>query len=290
MLKNTFFQSKRTFNCRGKIINLSRPVVMGILNLSPDSFYDGGNNMTTFDIIKNTDKMLTQGAAIIDIGAASTRPGAMLIDPEKELKRLIPAIELIVKNFKEVIISIDTYNAKTAKEAINSGAHIINDISAGSIDPLMFETIADLNVPYIIMHMKGVPQNMQENPTYIDPIKEIAYFFSQKIEQLRQLGVHDIIIDPGFGFGKSVNDNYKILHNLEYLKIIEMPVMVGLSRKSMISKVLGVTPHDALNGTTALNTIALQKGADILRVHDVKEAVEAIKLVEMFNQVDGLGL
>lgn len=234
--------------------------------------------------------MLTQGAAIIDIGAASTRPGAMLIDPEKELKRLIPAIELIVKNFKEVIISIDTYNAKTAKEAINSGAHIINDISAGSIDPLMFETIADLNVPYIIMHMKGVPQNMQENPTYIDPIKEIAYFFSQKIEQLRQLGVHDIIIDPGFGFGKSVNDNYKILHNLEYLKIIEMPVMVGLSRKSMINKVLGVTPHDALNGTTALNTIALQKGADILRVHDVKEAVEAIKLVEMFNQVDGLGL
>jgi len=263
---------------------------MGILNLSPDSFYDGGNNRTPFDIIKNTDKMLDQGAAIIDIGAASSRPGAMLIDPERELKRLIPAIELVVKNFKDAIISIDTYNAKTAREAINCGAHIINDISAGSIDPLMFETIADLNVPYIIMHMKGVPQTMQENPTYTDPIKEITFFFSQKIEQLKQLGVHDIFIDPGFGFGKTVNDNYKILHNLEYLKVIEVPIMVGLSRKSMISKVLGVAPQDALNGTTALNTIALQKGANILRVHDVKEAIEVIRIMEMFYQIDELGL
>lgn len=286
MLKNTFFQSKRTLNCRGKIINLSTPAVMGIMNLTPDSFYDGGRYKNDWEVIKHAGQMLDEGALILDLGAASSRPGAGLIDPEKEKKRLLPALELILKNFPDAIVSIDTYNASTAETAIKNGAHMINDISAGSVDSRMLEIIAQLQVPYVIMHMKGVPETMQNNPVYDDPVKEIAYYFSQKVDQLRQLGVHDIIIDPGFGFGKSVQDNYRLLEKLEYFKIFELPVMVGVSRKSMINKVLEITSKDALNGTTALNTIALQKGADILRVHDVKQAMEAIKIVQMLAVAD----
>jgi dihydropteroate synthase len=286
MLKNTFFQSKRTLNCRGKIINLSTPVIMGIMNLTPNSFYDGGKYKNNLDIIKHADKMLQEGAAILDMGAASSRPGASLIDPEKEKKRLIPALELVLKNFPDAIVSIDTYNSATALEAVKTGAHMINDISAGSIDPGMFETIAELQVPYVMMHMKGIPETMQNSPAYDDVVREIAFYFSQKIDQLRQLGVHDIIVDPGFGFGKTVEDNYRIMGKLEYLKILELPVLVGVSRKSMINKVLGISPPDALNGTTVLNTIALQKGADILRVHDVKQAIEAVKIIKVYKNLE----
>jgi dihydropteroate synthase len=286
MLKNTFFQSKRTLNCRGKIINLSTPVVMGIMNLTPDSFYDGGRYKNDLDIIKHADRMLQEGAAILDVGAASSRPGASLIDPEKEKKRLIPALELVLKNFPDAIVSVDTYNASTARQAVKSGAHMINDISAGSIDPRMFETVADLQVPYVMMHMKGMPETMQNSPAYNDVVREIAFYFSQKIDQLRQLGVHDIIIDPGFGFGKTVEDNYRIMGKLEYFKILELPVLVGVSRKSMINKVLGISPPDALNGTTVLNTLALQKGADILRVHDVKQAIEAVRIMKVYKDLE----
>jgi dihydropteroate synthase len=286
MLKNTFFQSKRTLNCRGKIINLSTPVVMGIMNLTPDSFYDGGKYKNNLDIIKHADKMLHDGAAILDMGAASSRPGASLIDPEKEKKRLIPALELLLYNFPDAVISVDTYNSATAREAVKTGAHMINDISAGSIDPNMFDTIAEMQIPYVMMHMKGVPQTMQNNPVYDDVVREIAFYFSQKIDQLRQLGVHDIIVDPGFGFGKTVEDNYRIMGKLEYFKILELPVLVGVSRKSLINKVLGVSPLDALNGTTVLNTLALQKGADILRVHDVKQAAEAVRIMKFYNDLE----
>ena len=279
MLKDTFFETKNTLNCRGKIINLSQPVVMGIVNIGPDSFYDGGKYRTTLEVIDRADRLLSQGATILDLGAASSRPGAALIDPASETKRLMPALEALLSKFPQAIFSIDTYNAGVARKAIEAGAHMINDISAGSIDKDMFQTVASLQVPYVMMHMKGTPANMQDNPVYADPVKEISFFFAQKTEQLRQLGVHDIIIDPGFGFGKSLEDNFRLLNGLEYFRIFELPILVGFSRKSMINKVLGTQPQDALNGTTVLNTIALQKGAHILRVHDAREAMEAIKLV-----------
>ena len=256
------------------------------MNITPDSFYDGGRYHNDWDIIKHAGQLLEQGATILDMGAASSRPGSELIKAGLEQERLLPAIEVIIKNYPDAVISIDTYNASTAREAIAAGAHIINDISAGSLDPLMFETIAQLKVPYIIMHMQGTPENMQINPTYEDPVKEITFYFSQKIVALHQLGVHDIIIDPGFGFGKSLQDNYILLHKLEYFKILEVPILVGLSRKSLINKVLGISPQQALNGTTVLNTIALQKGANILRVHDAKQAREIVEIVKMFEGLD----
>jgi dihydropteroate synthase len=285
MLKNSFFQPKRTLNCRGKIMHLSAPVVMGILNLTPDSFFDGGRLEKSWDLIKHVEKHLSEGATILDMGAASTRPGADLVDPALEMKRLMPALELVLKNFPEAIISIDTYNSATARQAIAAGAHMINDISAGAFDPAMFETIADLQVPYIIMHTKGTPKTMQDNPVYVDPVKEVLFYFSQKVNTLHELGVHDVIIDPGFGFGKNVEDNYRLLQKLEYFKMLELPILAGISRKSMVNRVIGTTPQNALNGTTVLNTIALLHGASILRVHDVKEAVEAIKIVQILEKV-----
>ncbi len=287
MLKDTFFQSKNTLNCKGKIINLSSPVVMGIMNLGPDSFYDGGKYQTKLDVIKKADQLLSEGASIIDMGAASTRPGAHIIDERTERRRLMPALDIVLENFPHAVISIDTYNAGIAKEAIEKGAHIINDISAGEIDDKMYDTIASLQVPYIIMHMKGTPETMQDNPVYDDPVKEIAYYFSKKVDQLRQRGVHDIVIDPGFGFGKNLDDNYRILNQLDYFKILEQPLLVGVSRKSMINKVLKTSPAEALNGTTVLNTVALQKGASILRVHDVKQAVETIKITRKLLDTAG---
>ncbi len=283
-MKDNYFNSKLTINCAGKIIKLSTPVVMGIINLTPDSFYDGGKYKSNWDVIKQAEQLLYEGATIIDMGAASTRPGAEIVSPIEEQKRLLPALETVLKKFPVAIISIDTYHSSTARLAIENGAHIINDIFAGSLDAKMFETVAQYNVPYIMMHIKGTPANMQKDPVYGDMVEEIIFYFSEKINKLQSLGVKDIIIDPGFGFGKTLEHNFELLNKLNYLKILELPLMVGLSRKSMINKVLGIAPEEALNGTTVLNTIALTKGADILRVHDVKEAAEAIKLVKKYRE------
>ena len=278
--KDTIFSGKQTINCSGKIINLSKPMVMGILNITPNSFYDGGMYITEKDWLMQAEKILSEGASIIDIGAISTHPGAEVLTAQHEEERLFPVIKSVRKHFPQSVISVDTYSSYIASIAVENGADIINDISAGNFDDKMLETIARLKVPYIIMHMKGTPENMQQNPQYKNVIKEIAAFFSEKIYKLKQLGVNDIIIDPGFGFGKSVEHNFSILNNLEIFRIFELPLLVGLSRKSMINKTLNIKPSEALNGTTVLNTIALIKGANILRVHDVKQAMEAIKLVD----------
>lgn len=280
--KNTIIYSQRTINCGGKLISLEKPLVMGILNLTPDSFFDGGKNRDIVAAMKHTEKMLAEGAAFIDIGAVSTRPGAAGVTAEEEEYRLIPVLNQIAKEFPDAIISVDTFRSQTAIKAVDCGAQMINDISAGGFDKEMFATIARLRVPYIIMHIQGTPADMQQNPVYNDVVKEIIFYMSDKVGQLRQLGVNDVIIDPGFGFGKTVEHNYELLNNLHCFSFFELPLLAGLSRKSMINKVLGCNPENALNGTTVLNTIALLKGANILRVHDVKEAVEAVRLVGMY--------
>ncbi len=285
MAKNTVFSSNRNMNCRGKVLNLNIPVVMGVLNITPDSFYDGGRYTNRDAWLGQTEKMLKQGASIIDIGAVSTRPGAEKISEDKEIKRLMPVLSIIKKEFPEAIISIDTYRASVAEITIKNGANIINDISGGTFDKKMFETINRLKVPYIMMHIKGTPQNMQVNPYYEDVVKEIMAFFSRQINKLKNFGAKDIIIDPGFGFGKTLKNNYEILNHLDSFKKFGLPILVGMSRKSMINKVLNTKPSEALNGTTILNTIAIMKGADILRVHDVKEAVEVIKICSQFTNV-----
>ncbi len=259
---------------------------MGILNITPDSFYDGGKYKTQKDILIQCEKMLSEGVAIIDIGAVSTRPGADKVSKENEITRLLPVLKIIRKYFSEAIISIDTYRSSIAEIVVDTGADIINDISGGNFDDRMFEIIAKLKVPYIMMHIKGTPQNMQQNPTYKNVVKEIKDFFFKKIEELKTIGVNKIIIDPGFGFGKTVEHSYQILNHLDTFKSLGVPVLAGLSRKSMINKVLNTKPKNALNGTTILNTIALLKGADIIRVHDVKEAVEVIKIVSELNESD----
>jgi len=266
-------------NCRGKIIELNTPKVMGILNLTEDSFYDGGRYKDIDSALKQAEKMLTDGADFIDIGAVSTRPGAKSISCEEEWIKLSETLKEIRRLFSKAIISVDTYRADVAKNAIEEGADMINDISSGTFDSSMFSVIAHYKVPYIMMHILGTPENMQINPTYKDVVKEILYFFSERIEKLKLLGVNDILIDPGIGFGKTVAHNYEIIKNLDYFTMMGYHVLIGLSRKSLINKVLNINPEDALNGTTVLNTIALQKGVKILRVHDVKEAVEAVKLV-----------
>lgn len=271
---------KTLLNCRGRLLDLSSPQVMGIINVTPDSFYDGGMLKNEKDILVIAEKMLKEGAAIIDTGGMSTRPGAETISEEEELKRVIPAIEIIHKNFPEAIISIDTFRSKVAEQAVNSGASTINDISAGRFDENLFATVANLKVPYVLMHMQGTPQTMQRDPEYRDVVREVFEFLKEKILQLNQLGIHDIIVDPGFGFGKTVEHNFQLLDHLDVFKIFGLPVLAGLSRKSMVCKVLKVNPDEALNGTTALNTIALSKGAKLLRVHDVKEAREAIELMK----------
>ncbi len=278
MAKDTFFCPKMTLQCRGKIINLSSPRVMGILNITPDSFYDGGRYLVLKDILQRAGDMLNEGADIIDVGAASSRPGAAIAEAREEQKRLLPVVEALTREFPEAILSIDTYNADTAKKAINAGAHIINDISAGSFDKDMFATIASLKVPYIIMHMKGTPATMQDNPVYNDLIHDVISFFSDKLHQLQQLSVHDVVIDPGFGFGKTLEHNYQLLGQLDFFRLFERPILVGLSRKSMINKVLRIKPEEALFGTTVMNTLALTKGACMLRVHDVKVAKQVVDL------------
>lgn len=276
--KGNFFCRKTTLNCNGKLLIFSVPKVMGILNVTPDSFYDGGRYNSEELIINRAKKILEEGGEIIDIGACSTRPGAEEISAEEELKRLIPAVNTVRKNFPDVIISADTYRAGVAEEAVSSGADMINDVSGGTLDKDMFSTVGRLKVPYILMHIQGNPRNMQLNPKYEHMAREVFYYFSEKLLELRSLGVNDIILDPGFGFGKTLAHNYELLDALEALKIFELPVMAGISRKSMVNKVLDIKAADALNGTTVLNTMVLQKGVNILRVHDVKEAVEAVKI------------
>ena len=268
-------------NANGKLMDLSEPQVMGILNVTPDSFYAGSRTETERDITQRIHQIVNEGASIIDIGAYSSRPNAQHISAEEEMSRLRTGLELIRKHYPEAIVSVDTFRADIARMCVEEyGVAIINDISAGNMDEQMFPTIARLGVPYIIMHMKGTPQNMQENPHYDHFLKEIFYYFSEKVQKLRDLGAKDIIIDPGFGFGKTIEHNYELMNHLEEFHLFELPILVGISRKSMIYKLLGITPEEALNGTTALNTIALTKGAHILRVHDVKEAVETIRIVE----------
>lgn len=272
-----------TINCKGKLIDLTTPKVMGILNLTPDSFFDGGKYTNENAILNQVEKMLTDGATFIDVGAYSSRPGADFVSETEELQRLLPIIALIDKKFPETLISVDTFRAEVAKQSIETGAALINDISAGKLDDNMLKTVANLQVPYIMMHMRGTPQTMQQLTNYDDIVKDLIFYFSERIQAAHNLGIADVIIDPGFGFAKTLKQNYKLLNNLELLNITEKPMLVGVSRKSMIYKLLQTTPQNALNGTTVLNTIGLQKGASILRVHDVKEAVETVKLIQNLN-------
>jgi len=272
-----------TINCNGSLIDLSIPKVMGILNITPDSFYDGGKYKNESEILIQTEKMLSDGATFIDIGAYSSRPGAKHISEEEELQRIIPVVKLLIEKIPGILISVDTFRSKVAKETIDIGAALINDISGGKMDEKMFKTIAELQVPYILMHMKGTPQNMQKNPTYENVTKELISFFAAQIFELRQLQVKDVIIDVGFGFGKTLAHNYQLLKDLALFKSLDTPVLAGISRKSMLYKPLNSSAQEALNATTSANTIALLNGANILRVHDVKEAVEATKIVNLLN-------
>jgi dihydropteroate synthase len=271
--------------CAGdKVLDLSTPVVMGILNITPDSFYDGGRYEDETQLLEQAGKMVREGAAIIDIGAASTRPGAEDIGEEEESKRLIPAIRSVRKAFPHIIISADTYRAAVTEKAIHAGADIINDISGGTMDAEMFATAGRLKVPYILMHIKGTPKDMQADPHYDDVVKEVKEYLSSRINELKGAGVQHIILDPGFGFGKTVEHNYTLLNNLHELIVLGYPLLAGASRKSMVNRVIGTKPENALNGTTVVNTLALLNGAKILRVHDVKEAVQAVKIVEYYRQ------
>lgn len=267
-----------TINCKGQIIDLSTPKIMGILNITPNSFYDGGKYSLENNAIAQVEKMLKEGATFIDIGAYSSKPNAELVSEEEELNRIIPVVKTLIKEFPEALLSIDTFRSTVAQECINNGAALINDISAGSLDEKMMEVIASNNVPYIMMHLRGTPQTMQDQTNYEHIINEILTYFSDKVNKARSLGINDLIIDPGFGFAKTTDQNYEILSNLELFKMLELPILAGVSRKSMIYKTLDTSPEEALNGTTVLNTIAITKGATIIRVHDVKEAMECVKL------------
>jgi len=277
----SYLKQRKTMTSNGRIINLDKPLVMGIINVTDDSFYSGSRYKLGFRIAARAEQIIREGGSIIDVGACSTRPGAKPVSEQQELKRLAKALHAIRKKYPEAIISVDTYRSRVARMAVGDyRANIINDISAGELDPEMFSTIAELKIPYVLMHMRGTPETMQQNPTYDNVIREIITYLNGKIEQLKQLGVSDIIVDPGFGFGKTVDHNFSILKNLQVFRLFERPILVGLSRKSMISKTLGIPAAKCLNGTTVLNTMALLNGATILRVHDVREATEAIKLVE----------
>lgn len=272
-----------SINCKGTLIDFDSPKVMGILNVTPDSFYDGGSYKNEKDILAQAEKMLNDGATFIDVGAYSSRPDAEDISVEEECDRLIPVVELLLKNFPEVLLSIDTFRSKVAQEAITAGAALINDISAGLLDPEMLSTVAKLQVPYILMHMRGTPQTMKGLTNYDDLVKEVLFYLSERVAAARALGLNDIIVDPGLGFAKTIAQNYELLNATEKLQILDLPILIGLSRKSMITKTLGIDATSALNGTTALNMVALQKGASILRVHDVKEAVETVSLYQALN-------
>jgi dihydropteroate synthase len=283
MNTHSIYKTNKTLRVKGKLIDLSEPKVMGILNVTPDSFYDGGKFIGESPILKQVERMLSEGATFIDIGGYSSRPNAIDITEEEEKNRVLPAIEAVVKNFPECIIAVDTFRSAIAKLSIEAGAFMINDISGGSLDTKMHQVVAALQVPYIMMHMQGTPQTMVTLTNYENLPKEVIDYFHQKISALQSLGVKDIIIDPGFGFAKTIEQNFELLQKLDYLNILEKPILVGLSRKSTIWKTLSIRPEEALNGTTSLNTVALLKGASILRVHDVKEAVEVVKLIKALS-------
>jgi dihydropteroate synthase len=268
-----------TINCRGNLIDLSTPKVMGILNCTPNSFYDGGKYRDEKSILQQTEKMLLEGATFIDIGAYSSKPNADFVSEELELNRLLPVIDLIVKNFPSTLLSVDTFRSNVAQHAVAAGACMVNDIAAGNLDSNMFKMVARLKVPYVMMHMRGNPKTMQSLTEYKNITKEMLFYFSEKVVLARSFGINDVIVDPGFGFAKTLKHNFEIMTNLELFQMLELPLLVGVSRKSMIYKTLETTADFALNGTTVLHTIAIQKGAKILRVHDVKEAVECVKLL-----------
>lgn len=269
-----------TLNCKSTLIDLSIPKVMGIINVTPDSFYDGGKTVNDHQILARAQLMLEEGATFLDVGGYSSRPGAVHISETEEMERVIPAISSLMNEFPEALISVDTFRASVAKEAVACGAAMINDISAGLMDKLMLHTVAELQVPYILMHMKGTPQTMRSLTQYEQITRDVVYYFSERLAACRKAGINDLIVDPGFGFSKTAAQSFELLNQLELLRILDLPLLVGVSRKSMIYKTLGVTSEEALNGTTALHAIAVLKGATILRVHDVKEAVECVTLVE----------
>lgn len=282
--EDTLFQMKKVLNCSGRLLDLSTPVVMGILNITPDSFYDGGKLENDKSVLKAVEKMVINGATIIDIGGQSTRPKSKILPAEEEWNRIGKYTELLCKEFHDTVFSIDTFYSIVASRAVDSGVTIINDVSAGDFDTGMIPFVAGRDIPFIAMHMKGVPSTMQDNPSYENVVKEILEYFVRKVTLLRSVGIKDIIIDPGFGFGKTVDHNFSLLKNLSLFKMLDCPLLCGLSRKSMITQTIGVKPEQALNGTTVLNTIALLNGASILRVHDVQEAIEAIKIFTRYNQ------
>jgi dihydropteroate synthase len=282
-VQNTAFSTNKTLNINGRLLDLSKPRVMGILNITPDSFYDGGQFSSEKEILAQTEKMLTHGATFIDVGGYSTRPGAPEISEAEEIARVVNAIKILIKNFNGINITVDTFRSEVAKAAVAEGASMINDVSGGALDPKMFEQVAALNVPYILMHMRGNPQTMMQQTTYNNLLTDVTDYFHHKLYELNQLGVKDLVIDPGFGFAKNIDQNFRLLNHLEYFKILDRPMLVGISRKSMIWKTLNISADEALNGTTALNTLAILKGASILRVHDVKEAMEVIKLCDYVN-------
>lgn len=273
-----------TLNCKGKLILIEKPLIMGILNINDDSFYAGSRFKTRDQIVSKAELMMQEGADIIDIGGHSTRPGSERIAAEEEMQRVLPVIEMLIKKLNNVLLSIDTYHASVAEAAVNAGASVVNDISAGEMDKNMINTVALVNVPYICMHMKGVPETMHLDIHYENILTEVFDFFIKKINECMLAGIKDIIIDPGFGFGKTIDHNFLLLKNLSVFKILEKPIMAGLSRKSTIYKTLHTTAEDALNGSTVLNTIALQNGASLLRVHDVKEAREIAILADAYGK------
>lgn len=272
-----------TINCKGTLINLSTPKVMGIVNVTPDSFFDGGKLTNSNEIVLQVDKMLRDGATFVDLGGYSSKPGAEFVSEAEELNRVVPIVKLLVEKFPDILLSIDTFRSEVAKQAIENGAALINDISAGQLDEKMLETVAKLQVPYIMMHMKGTPKTMQSLANYDDLLKEMNFYFSERVAKARSFGLNDIIIDPGFGFAKTLEQNYELLQNLELLQFHDLPILAGISRKSMIYKTLETSPEHALNGTTFLHAFCLQKGANILRVHDVKEAVECVSLYGLLD-------
>ena len=272
-----------TINCNGILVDLSTPKVMGILNVTPNSFFDGGKYKNENEILSQVEKMVTEGATFIDLGAYSSKPNAEFVSEQEEISRIVPAIDLILKHFPETILSIDTFRSEVAKASIENGATIINDISAGLLDDKMLDVIGKYNVPYIMMHMRGAPQTMQTLTVYDDIVKEMLLYFSERIAKARSFGINDLIIDPGFGFAKKLEQNYEVFQKMELFNMLDLPLLVGISRKSMIYKTLNTSIEEALNGTTVLNTLALTKGAKILRVHDVKEAMECVILFNKIN-------
>lgn len=277
-----FLKRKNTINLNGRLLDLTKPVVMGILNVTPDSFFDGGKYKTEKKVLKRAEEILEQGGTIIDIGALSTQPGSEAISTKDEIDRLLPAVKAVKKAFPNAFVSIDTYRSWVALKVIEDcGPCMVNDVSGGNFDVHMYDTVGKLGVPYVLMHMQGTPLKMQENPEYEDIIRDISMFFTDCVKKLTKAGVKDVIIDPGFGFGKTLEHNYELLNRLDSFKVFQLPLLVGVSRKSMISKLLGSNTDEALNGTSVVNTLALMGGADILRVHDVREAVEAVRIMNM---------